>query len=174
MYLYTDDLDEIYGSHSAVVCEAISRLKHDSDDGHRDPDKPFTVDEINDEIDYMISYDFDDFMYSVDQCKGRWFVRGTLELWSGNKPVWGVFDSLRAAIDTMLDGMIHFEVQEDELGNVFALAGHHDGENRFDIYRMTDEACMFYEDHVGEISNREMEKQLFLRCKAAKLSECMY
>lgn len=171
MILFTDFIDDVYGSHEEAVEEAIRRLDYDNNSGHRDAELPFSAEEIEREIELMRDDEVENFFYLADLCKGRFYVRGTLEMWDRKREVWAVFDSLRAAIDAMTNEADHFELHEDEYGNASASAWHHDGTNQFTIYRMTDEANVFYEENRHELTYKEMERELFMLCKNAHLIE---
>lgn len=149
--LHTTMADVYFGGWHPDIVENIRQQMLDS--GY-DNAAELSEDEVWDWANEEVRFEAESWWASIcraeDPC--YWLVIADLGLWNGHHKGGKIFPSLIKALSDCCDNMDDVTIYEDHHGSVTVCGYHHDGRNKYSLYRLSDLGADYYERNKWRLS----------------------
>lgn len=127
------------------------------DDGNENP----TEAEIWDEINFEMDIEWEEAKSEMDEffADEKWVIYGLIERWDGIYTVGLVFSDFNAVLQKLGRDCDKMEIIDDN-GQFLLNCGHHDGNNHFEIRKLTKDGIKLYEDWQDNPRDVRREKEI--------------
>ena len=105
-----------------------------------------------------IRFESDSWWQSIRQVEDScyWLVIADLGLWNGHHKGGNIFPSLLKALSDCCDHMDDVTIYEDHHGSVTICGYHHDGRNKYSLYRLSDLGADWYWRNKWRLSTQTL------------------
>ena len=132
------------------------------DCGIVDDEDDITDDMLIDERYYLEEMYWNDFAYELKHFfeKGNaWLLVGTLGLWDGNCEGGYIFNTYDEFLDCLKD-CAYVEITDNK-GHLEIKCSHHDGTNFYEVKRVSDFGCEWYNNHSWDMYEEELHTKMW-------------